>query len=315
MITLAQAKVGMADKVDQLVIDEFRRSSYLLEALTFDDAVSPGTGGSTLAYGYVRLKTPASASFRPLNTEYVNQEAIREPLTTQCKIFGGSFKLDRVVVNTSGATDELTFQLTEKVKGATNLFHYTVINGDSVTRQDEFDGLDVMLTGSSTEYTDGIDISTSALLDANHHQFLDMVDEFVSGMDGEPHMFLCNTALATKMKSVARRAGYFTRAEDAFGHSVESWNGIPIVDLKNYWDGTATKPVVPIIGGETDLYAVQIAMDGFHGVSPKGDKIITTAIPDLNAPGVLKEGDVEMVAAVVLKNDLKAGVMRGIKVS
>lgn len=57
-ITLAQAKVGMANHVDQQVIDQFRRGSMLLEALTFDNSVSPGTGGSTLTYGYTQLKTP-----------------------------------------------------------------------------------------------------------------------------------------------------------------------------------------------------------------------------------------------------------------
>ena len=51
-ITLAEAKVGMADKVDQQVVDEFRRSSLLLDRLVFDNAISPGTGGSTLTYGF-----------------------------------------------------------------------------------------------------------------------------------------------------------------------------------------------------------------------------------------------------------------------
>ena len=32
-LTLAEAKVGMADKVDQNVIDEFRRASLLLDML------------------------------------------------------------------------------------------------------------------------------------------------------------------------------------------------------------------------------------------------------------------------------------------
>lgn len=50
-ISLAEAKVGMADKVDQQVVDEFRRASLLLDMLIFDDAVSPGTGGSTLRSG------------------------------------------------------------------------------------------------------------------------------------------------------------------------------------------------------------------------------------------------------------------------
>ena len=63
-ITLAEAKVGMADKVDQNVVDTFRRSSLLLDNLVFDNAISPGTGGSTLAYGYIQLQTPSTASVR-----------------------------------------------------------------------------------------------------------------------------------------------------------------------------------------------------------------------------------------------------------
>lgn len=40
-LTLEEAKVGYADKVEQNVIDEFRRSSILLDKLTFDDTISP----------------------------------------------------------------------------------------------------------------------------------------------------------------------------------------------------------------------------------------------------------------------------------
>ena len=47
-ITLEEAKVGMSDRVDQSVVDTFQRSSLLLDKLTFDNAISPGTGGSTL---------------------------------------------------------------------------------------------------------------------------------------------------------------------------------------------------------------------------------------------------------------------------
>ena len=47
-ITLAEAKIGMADKVDQQIVDMFRRSSQLLDHMVFDNVISPGTGGSTL---------------------------------------------------------------------------------------------------------------------------------------------------------------------------------------------------------------------------------------------------------------------------
>ena len=318
MITLEQAKVGMADKVDQMVVDEFRRGSWLLDNLVFDNAVSPGTGGSTLAYGYVKLKTPSTAAFRQLNTEYTPNVAIREEETAYCKPFGGNFKIDRVIINTSGSVNELNFQMREKIKGATNLFHHTVINGDRAQRPDEFDGLDVFLTGSSTEYNATgapFDISASNLMDSSYNRFLDMMDEFMSGLDDEPTALLANTALAVKIRGLARRAGYFTRKEDAFGRKIAAWNDIPILDMKKYYNGTASVPTIPIDGdGATALYAVTIAEDGFHGISPTGSNVIQTALPDLNAPGVLKEGDVELVAGVVLKNSLKAGVFRNIKV-
>lgn len=364
MITLEQAKVGMADKVDQAVIDEFRRGSYLLDRLIFDNAVSPGTAGSTLTYGYVKLLKPAIAKFRKLNEEYTANEATREKASADLKIFGGEFALDRVIINTSGAIDELDFQMQEKIKAAINLFHYTVINGDSSVNEDEFDGLAKLLEGSTTEFDDtytlttdktltagkryftrtgsgtktspykytkvadpqvgnistyyelaSVDLSTSKAMDDNYNEFLDMMNDFVATMQGKPHMFLVNSKMATKMKGVARRAGYFSRQEDAFGRSVDMWDGIPIVDLEEYYDGETTKTCVPIDeDGYTSIYAVQIAKDGFHGVSPAGNNVISTALPNLKEPGVIKKGDVEMVSAVVLKNTLKAGVFKNVKV-
>lgn len=317
-ITLAEAKVGMADKVDQVVIDEFRRKSLLLDLLTFDDAVSPGTGGSTMTYGYTQLLTPATASFRPINSEYTPQEAKRKKATADLKIFGGSAQIDRVIQQTSGVINEIDFQLQEKIKGAVNLFHYTVINGDAVARTDEFNGLDVMLTGSSTEYNtaNAIDISTSAALDSNYKTFLDMLDEFLSAFDGKPNVLMGNSKLMTKIRSAARRAGYLTQSEDSFGKPVAEYNGIPLIDLGEYWNGSATVPTVPInaTSGVTSLFGATLGLDGFHAVSPAGSKIVNTYLPDMNQPGALKKVEVEMVAAVVLKNTRKAGVFRKIKV-
>lgn len=324
-ITLAQSKAGMADKVDQQVIDQFRRGSMLLDEMVFDNAVSPSTGGSTMIYGYVQLKTPATAAFRALGNEYAPQEAVREQKTAALKIFGGASQVDRVIQSTSGLINELEFQLSEQVKGAVNLFHYSVINGDCSKNENGFDGLHKLLTGSSTEYNGSavLDLSNSAKLDENYKTFLDMLDEFLSEFDGTPDMLLGNAKLITKIRSAARRAGYLTHVEDAFGRPVSGYNGIPLVDLGYYWNGTATLPAVPIYEtgeegqkttGLTDLYAVCNGLDGFHGASPLGDKLIHTYLPDLEAPGAVKRVEVEMVAAAVLKNSRKAGVFRRIKV-
>lgn len=332
-ITLAEAKATMTDKVDQQVIDEFRRESYLLDKLTFDNAVSPGTGGSTLTYSYTRLMTPSTASARKLNSEYTSNEAKRKKCSADLKIFGGTFTFDRVIQNTSGSLNELTFQLNEKIKATRNLFHNLVINGDSAKNEDEFDGLDVILTGTSTEYKDsvGLDLSSPALVTANYSRMLDMLDEFLSGLDGKPDALLGSSKIITKMQAVARRAGYLSQNEDSFGRKVTGYDGIPFVDLGEYFDGTNTVgvagqysaskttgegdgAVTTTTTGLCDLYAVKFGLDGFHAVSPVGDKIISTYLPNMALPGAAKTGEVEMVAAVVLKNTRKAGVMRGIKV-
>ena len=325
-ITLEQAKVGMADKVDQQVIDEFRRNSLLLDRMLFDDAVSPGTGGSTLAYGYVRLKTPARAQFRNINEEYIPQEADREEHIARLKIFGGSFEIDRVIAETSGAVDEVQFQLQEKIKAASNLFHYTVINGDSAVDSKAFDGLDKALVGSSTEVNteNYIDLSSTNALDENYLGFMDLLDDFLSELDGRPTFLLGNSKLMTKIKAVARRAGYLTPSEDAFGRPVDTYDGIPLIDLGYYVDENGlTIPTVKIeereigentISGLTDLYAVRLGLDGFHGATVTGNRIIRTYLPDFTQPGAVKKGEVEMIAAVVLKATRAAGVLRNIKV-
>ncbi len=324
-VTLEQAKVGMANKIDQMVIDEFRRGSLLMDALTFDDSVSPGTGGSTLVYGYTQLKTPAMADFRNINSEYTSGEADRQTKSVELKIFGGEFKIDRVLANTSGAVDEVQFQLQEKIKATTNLFHNAVINGDKAVKG--FDGLDVMLAGSSTEISAGadkaIDLSTATAIDTNYKAFLDLMDAFLAELDGVPDMLMGNSKLITKLKACARRAGYLTQSEDAFGRQVDSYNGIKFVDLSYYYNGTTTLPIVPIVSrkhnettvpGLTDLYAARFALDGFHAASPLGGKVISTTIPDFTTAGAVKAGDVEMVAATVLKKTRAAGVLRNIKV-
>ena len=170
-ITLAESKVGMRDKVAQTVVDEFRRSSFLLDQLVFDNAVSPATGGSTLVYGYTKLMTPSTASFRALNSEYSTNEAKRKEATAKLAIFGGAFSLDRVIIETAGAVDELDFQVKQKIEAARNLFHWALINGDN-TKDNQFDGLAKMLKGTSTEIAaTGIDLSTTQKMTDNADAF------------------------------------------------------------------------------------------------------------------------------------------------
>ncbi|MDY3132343.1 MAG: hypothetical protein SOW31_11490 [Treponema sp.] len=325
MITLQEAKVGMADKVDQKVVDTFRRSSLLLDKLVFDNAISPGTGGSTLTYGYIQLKTPSTAAVRQINSEYTAGEAKREEKTTKAVVMGGKFQIDRVLIGTAGAVDELAFQTEQKVKATANYFNNLVINGNKASSGtgvlNTFDGLDKLLTGTETEITSAVDVSTEALMNANYNALLDEVDGFLSTLDGKPSMLLMNNKMLAKMRSAARRAGYYSKTRDDFGRQVETYNDIPMYDMGKYYNGTNTVDIIPETAasasaeGKTDIYAVTIGLDGFHGVSPTGSKVINSYMPDLSKPGAVKDGEVELVAGVALKNTNKAGVLRGIKIS
>lgn len=286
-ITLAEAKVGMADKVDQMIVDEFRRSSLLLDRLVFDNAISPGTGGSTLTYGYIQLNTPSTAAVRAINSEYTANEAKRVEKTAKAIIMGGSFSVDRVLQNTSGAVDELAFQAQQKIKATSNYFHNLVINGTSAAAgagyvPGTFDGLKKLLSGTSTELSSGINLSTSALLDSNANAFIDQLDQLVHTIDGDTTMLMMNSDMLMKVRSCARRAGYYERTKNDFGQVVETFAGIPLMDMGKYYNGTSSVDVIgtsaatAAADGTTSIYAVSIGLDGFHGISPTGNSVISS---------------------------------------
>lgn len=323
-ITLAEAKVGMADKVDQQVIDMFQRSSLLLDRMTFDNSISPGTGGSTLSYGYIQLKMPSTAAVRTINSEYTAGEAKREKKVTSAIIMGGSFEVDRVLQNTSGAIDELAFQAEQKIKATANYFHNLVINGQSGTGgtgyiNNTFDGLKKLLSGTSNEITSTVSLTTAAEMDDNCNAFLDELDAFLSVLDGTPSMLLMNRQMLARVRGCARRAGYYDRAKDDFGRYVETYNGIPLMDAGKYYNGSVSVDVVETssnasAAGKTAIYAVVLGLDAFHGISPTGTSVISSYMPDMTAPGAVKKGEVELVAGVALKNTLKAAVLKDIPI-
>jgi hypothetical protein len=320
-VTLAQAKLNTLDDVQAGVIDEFRKSSFLLENMPFDDAVTPGTSGATLTYGYQRLITQPTAAFRAVNSEFTPQEVTKQRYTTELKPFGGSFEIDRLLSKTGGLIGEVQLQVEQKAKAARALFHDTVINGDSAVDVNSFDGLNKAIAASSTDYNIGganhVDLSTSAALDSNYKVFLDKLEDFLALLNEKPSALMGNSKLISKIKQVARRAGYLTQSEDAFGRKVDQYDGIPLVNMGD--KPGSTNPVIPMftrdtITGCTDLYAATFSMDGFHGVTLANDQMMNVWLPDFSVAGAVKKGEVEMVAAVALKATKQAGVFRNVKV-
>jgi len=320
-VTLSDVRANTQDALCAQVIDEFRKSSFLLDNMIFDDAVSPVGGGASPTYSYTRVSTQPTASSRALNAEYAPQEAKKERVFVDLKVLGGAFEIDRVLAGMGGIVDEVQFQMQQKIKAVQALFADMVINGDSSVNPTGFDGLSKALAYSNTEcfdsdYGDAFDLSSSAAVDKNYMGFLDALDEMLCCLDGAPSCILGNTQMIAKLRACARRAAMYQTTKDDWGRQVEMYGNVPIVDL-----GAKAGSNVPIIGNvmqdgilKTDLYIVRLGLDGLHGVSMSGESPIKTFLPDFSTPGAVKKGEVEMVSAIALKNQYAAAVMRGIHV-
>lgn len=313
-VTLADAKLFTQDKLTMDVIDEFMKDD-LMANLIYDNCVALN-GGSTLTYTYNRVKTNGTAAFRKINAEYTPQEAVTEKKSTDLKIFGGSFGIDRVIQkHVKGVTNELAFQLQQKIQGATALFSDTFFNGSKTENEDVFDGLDVALTGSSTEVKPSslIDLTTTAGLDENYKIFLDYVEDMLAGLDGQPTFLAMNRKLRSAFNKVGRRTVAFTETRDEFGKPVQYYNGIQLLTIGD--KPNTTNPIIKndAVNG-TSLYAVRVGLDGVCAITPEGDDIINVYMPDFTTPGAVKTGEVEMVAGMALKATKAAGVLRKIKV-
>ncbi|WP_043471007.1 major capsid protein [Kitasatospora sp. MBT66] len=334
-ITLADAKLNTVDPVDLQVIDEFRKNSWLLDNMIWDQAVNPAGGGAALSYGYTRLVAERPAGFRKLNSEYPRGQAKRARYDVDLAPLGDAFEIDRTIAQLGpAASNEVTFQMTQAIKSANTFFSEQVITGKKQTTPEGdvlgFDGLDVALANSATEMGAGSYLdwtgSTLGTDTAKAHAALDALDEFLDLLDGTPSALLGNGKTIARVRSLARRAGYYNRELNAFGKKVEFYNGIPLVNLGDR--AGSTLPVVPIesrdvdgagpggqITGLSDLYAVRIGIDGFHGVTTTSGNLVQQWLPDFSTAGALKVGEVELgPVAVVLKATKAAAVLRNIKV-
>jgi hypothetical protein len=300
-ITLNDIKIGRADKYDRMVIDTFMRKSAILAAMPFDNCISP-SGGSTLTYGYIRLKTSPAAEGRAINSDYTAAPATKESVTTDLQIMGGKYEIDRVLAD--AAPDEIAFQTEEKIQATVNRYHWLFVNGnkDNAT---EFDGLAKIVDGSVTDF-DGSGIDLSTMNTANALKITEALDTAILAMKERPTYILANSKTIVKIQSAAKSLGYLTQAEDAFGKQVRAYDGIPMLDLGRYYNedlGSDTEIIgIDDASGKTDIYLVALSMSGAHGITLKGDKAISSRLPNFSEAGAVKSGDVEFVAGLAVKN-------------
>lgn len=313
-VTLEQAAQNTTDAVDLNIINELRVSD-LMDRMIFDDAVNPAGGGATLTYSYRRQASMGEAHFRALNSEYRPTEATTTRHSTDLKPLGGSFQIDRVLAGLGpAASNEVTFQMNDKIAAAKATFADAVINGDSAVNPDSFDGLSKALTGSTTEITDGGFDWSGTMDQTKGFAVLEALDAVLGAMDGEPTLILANKATLGRIRAAARMTSMYVREPGPVGNYVERYGAALLVDAgKKAGSG---EDIIPVTGGTTDLYAVRVGLDGFHGVSVAGQPLVRYWLPNFETPGAVKTGEVEIgPVGVALKRTKAAAVARDIRLA
>lgn len=322
-VTLAEAKNNALEDYDPFVIDEFRKSSVILDSLIFDDAVNPAGGGATLDYSYRRQETQPTAEFRAINTEYSPSTTTTKKYSTTLAVLGGAFEIDRILANIGPkGSDEVTRNINEKVKAAITLFQDTVINGDVGVNDKAFDGLDKALTGSSTEMkpTSGT-YDWTDLEGEKDNKAIDTLDEFLDLLDGTPTIVVGNKKALARVRAIVRRTSMYVREPiDGLANSNgrpisrESYGGILFADAGE--KAGSNDPIIPIAtDGTTSLYAYRVGLDGFCGITTTDGTLVKTWLPDFTQPGAVHRGEVELgPVGVALKATKAAAVLRKIKV-
>jgi hypothetical protein len=253
-LTLAQSALLSEDDLQRGVIETFVLESYVLDRL-------PLLGIEGNAYAYNSEGTLPGVEFRAVNSAYAESTGTVNQSKEGLVILGGDADVDTFLVKTRGnLNDQRAVQTRMKVKAAVMKFQSAFINGDVAVDANSFDGLKKRLVGNQLVDAGGIGPVSDG------HDFFDLLDEAQSRLNGPASAFYLNRAIRSKIISAARRSGSWQQRIDDFGRPIDSYNGVPLLDIGTNADGTDIIPLTEGDGAdESSIYAVRFGEDEADG--------------------------------------------------
>jgi hypothetical protein len=233
-LTLAQAAAQSTNSIARGVMNLFPVNSFILDRLNFETIEGN-------AFQYFKDSALPGAEFRAVNASYTESTGSATSATESLVILGGDADVDRYLQLTrSNLMDQRATQLEMKSRAVAHLFNNTFINGNTGVDANSFNGLKTRLTGGQvvSAATNGSAINTDS---ATRQTFFDFLDQII-GLVPNCDVLLTNAAILAKFRSAARRETMQTATVDSLGRTVDTYNGIPIVDVGNKADGT---PIIP----------------------------------------------------------------------
>lgn len=316
-ITLANIQETAQDDIDFALIDETRRDSTLLNLLTFDDSTVPDTTGGNLTKGYTRLKNKRAADTRQENHEYPAREATRQRVTVDLVPMGARYNIDRVYARLGAAsTNQVVFQQDQARLATIAKFNDLFINGvssDFTTDVPEFDGLDAIVTGTTTEsFATGTTPWDFSNITTKEQAMVAKraLRAWLAQFDGSPTLFFVNKDGKAFLEELGDWMGYYTEGTNDLGTAIQNYNGVPFLDLGEK-DGSSADVIGTDDNGVTSIYAARLGLDSVHGYSVQGGQILSQWLPDYDTAGAVKPGEVELgPVAIAAKRTRGVGAFR-----
>ncbi|WP_440961264.1 major capsid protein [Paenibacillus nitricinens] len=257
-LTLLESAKLSQNTLQQGVIETFVQNAPVLQLMPFMDIQGN-------AYTYNREATLPGVAFRGVNEAYTESTGTVNPVTESLVILGGDADVDRFIQQTrSNINDQRAIQTALKTKAAAFKFQDTFFNGDTAVDSKSFDGLKKRLTGSQliSAAPNGLDLSDAA----NATMFLEALDALIYQTRGRADALFMDSKTMIKVNSIARKLGYFTQSEDAFGKPVVTYNGVPMFDAGDNAAGTKVIGHAETAGtssNTTSIYAVKFGADEY----------------------------------------------------
>lgn len=216
MTLMESAKRFSSDTKRSAVIELFASSSDLLRAVPFMDIL-----GNSYSYN-VEGKLP-NIGFRSVNGGYAEGVGVVNPETERLRIAGGDLDVDNFIIKTTGG-DVRAQEEAMKIKALAGLITDRIINGNSVTNVDEFDGLRARIVGSQLVPAD------VASPNANSALSLESLDTAIDEVSGA-NALIMSLAMRRKLIKAARAGvgGDIQVSQDEFGFRIMRYNDIPIL--------------------------------------------------------------------------------------
>jgi HK97 family phage major capsid protein len=252
-LTLAEGAKLSNDVLVEGVVESVINDSPILQRLPFIEIV-----GNGLTYN--RENAAPTAAFYAVGETWAEDTPTFTQVTTSLSILGGDADVDNYLARTRNNVQDLEAAVVElKAKAVQRKFDDTVVNGDTGSDTEAFDGVDVLCTAGQTVSmgTNGAQLTLARL---------DETIDKVRG--GKPDALLMSRRTRRELNALARAAGsgVVENEQDEFGRMVSYYDGVPI-GVNDYIADTQTQGTS---SDASSIYALQYGEGGLVGLTGPG---------------------------------------------